>query len=76
MKRSIKKSNEVFLVYLNGVQVNEVKGSNVDKMDVKVFLDEFKDVFSDDLKDLSPKREVDHAIDLVANATPIARAVC
>jgi hypothetical protein len=74
MKRPIKKSNEVFMVYLNGVQMNEVKGSNVDKMDVKVFLDEFKDVFSDDLKDLAPKREVDHAIDLVADAAPIARA--
>jgi hypothetical protein len=74
MKRSIKKSNEVFLVYLNGVQMNEVKESNVDKMDIKVFLDEFKDVFSDDLKDLPPKGEVDHAIDLVADAAFIARA--
>jgi hypothetical protein len=57
MKRSIKKSNKVFLVYLNGVQMNEVKGSSVDKVDVKVFLDKFKDVFSDDLKDLIPLKE-------------------
>jgi hypothetical protein len=74
MKRSIKKSNEVFLVYLNGVQMNEVKGSGVDIMDAKLFLDNFKDVFLDDLKDLPPKREVDHATDLIADAAPIARA--
>jgi hypothetical protein len=73
LKRSIKKMNEVFLIYLNGVQMNEVKGNNIDRMDVKVFLEDFKDVFLDDLKDLPPKREIDHAIDLVAN-TALAKA--
>jgi hypothetical protein len=45
MKRSIRKVNKIFLIYLNGIQMNEVKGNKVDKMDVKVFLEDFRDVF-------------------------------
>jgi hypothetical protein len=58
MKRSIKKNNEVFLVYLNGVQMNEVKGNNVDRMNVKIFLEDFKDVFPKDLKDYLLKEKL------------------
>jgi hypothetical protein len=58
MKRLIKKNNKVFLVYLNGVQMNEVKGNNVDRMNVKIFLEDFKDVFPKDLKDYLLKEKL------------------
>jgi hypothetical protein len=39
---------------------------------VKVFLYDFKDIFSKELNELPPPREVDQAIDLVADIVPIA----
>ena len=40
---------------------------------MKVFFDDFKDIFPEELKELPPTREVDHAIELVADAAPIAK---
>lgn len=38
------------------------------------FLDEFNDVFLDDINELPLEREIDHEIDLVANATMVSIA--
>ena len=35
---------------------------------------DFKDIFPEELNELAPMREVDHAIDLVADGAPIAKA--
>lgn len=40
---------------------------------MKAFLDDFKDVYSEKMNELAPMREVDHAIDMVADATPITK---
>ena len=70
MKRCVRKDHQVFLIYLSEVE-NEIKVNEFNK-GVKVFLDEFKDVFPEELNALPPMREVDHAIDLIADAAPIA----
>ena len=58
--------------------MNEIDDEKKDgirvKEKVKLFLDELKDVFPDEMTKLPPAKEVDHAIDLVADATPIAKA--
>ena len=41
---------------------------------MKVFLDDFEDIFHEELNELPPTREVDHAIDLVANVATVAKA--
>jgi hypothetical protein len=40
---------------------------------MKAFMVDFKDIFSEKMNELPPMREVDHAIDMVADATPIRR---
>ena len=40
---------------------------------VKIFLDNFIDLFPKELKNFPLTREVDHAIELVANAVSIAK---
>ena len=72
MKRYVRKDHQVFLIHLSEVE-NEIKVNEFNK-GVKVFLDEFKDVFPEELNELPPMREVDHAIDLIADAAPIAKA--
>jgi hypothetical protein len=47
-------------------EVKEFKESKIDKMDVKGFLEEFKDhMFPNAIEDLFPTREVDHVVNLV-----------
>ena len=73
MKRSVRKDHQVFLIHLSEVE-KEIKVNEFNK-GMKVFLDEFKDVFPEELNELPPMREVDHAsIDLIVDAAPIAKA--
>ena len=72
MERCVRKDHEVFLIHLSEVE-NKIKVNEFNKR-VNVFLDEFKDVFPKELNELPPMREVDHAIDLIADAAPIAKA--
>lgn len=76
MKRSIRKCQEIFLVHVMELQ-KEIKVNKEEDMALdegKLFLDEFNDIFPDEITKLPPVREVDHAIDLVANAAPVSRA--
>ena len=73
MKRCGRKGHQVFLIHISEVE-NETNDDALSAKGVKVFLDEFKDIFSEELNELPPPREVDHAIDLVADAAPIAKA--
>jgi hypothetical protein len=57
-KQAMKSGDEVFLCI-----IKEAVGSSVPPH-AKPILEEFKDVFPDDLPSLPPKRKVDHAIDL------------
>lgn len=72
MKRSIRKNHEVYLIHMNEVY-NEMK-ENEFSVDVKSFLNEFKDVFPNEIDDLLPTREIDHTKDLITNAAPVAKA--
>ena len=54
-------------------EVKEFKESKIDKMDVKGFLEEFKDMFPNAIEDLFPTREVDHVVNLVVDATLLRR---
>ena len=40
---------------------------------MKVLLDDFKDILPEELKKMLPTREVDHAIELIADAVLIAK---
>jgi hypothetical protein len=73
MKRCGRKGHQVFLIHISEVE-NETKDDDLNTKGVKVFLDDFKDIFPEELNELPPTREVDHAIDLVADAAPVARA--
>ena len=53
---------------------NETKDDALSTKGVKVFLDDFKNIFFEELNELPPTREVDHAIDLIANAALVAKA--
>jgi hypothetical protein len=70
----MEENNKIFFVYVSRFQMNEVNENKVHKMDLKIILEEFKNVFCDDIKDLLPKREFNHAIDLVAYVVPGAKA--
>ena len=72
MKRCVRKDHQIFLIHLSEVE-KEIKVNEFNK-GMKVFLDEFKDVFPEELNELPPMREVGHAIDLIADAAPIAKA--
>ena len=72
MIRCVRKDHQVYLIHLSKVE-NEIKINEFNK-GVKVFLDEIKDVFPEELNELPSMREVDHAIDLIGNAVPIAKA--
>ena len=69
----MRKNHEIFLVNVNEIDDEKKDGVRVKEKE-KLFLDEFKDVFPDEMTELPPAREVDHAIDLVADAAPIAKA--
>ena len=73
MKRCGRKGHQVFLIHISEVE-NETKDDGLSTKRVKVFLDDFKDIFPKELNELPPAREVDHAIDLVANAASIVKA--
>ena len=56
--------------------VYAVKLNPVDKPSAKNkpdWLSNYEDIFPEELTQLPPKREVDHAIDLIPGAQPIAR---
>ena len=72
MKRCGRKGHQVFLIHLNEVENDNKDNESIKK--VNVFLDEFKDVFFEELNELPPRRYVDHAIELVADAAPIVKA--
>jgi hypothetical protein len=57
MKGCIGKNHEVFLIYMS-----EVEDESKDNKGVNEFLDEFKDIFLEELMELPPKRDVDHVI--------------
>ena len=48
-----------------------VKLNPIDKPNA--WLSEYEDIFPKDLTELPPPREVDHAIDLISGAQPVAR---
>jgi len=53
--------------------INElVNGNGMNEMTRKV-LEEYLDVFLANLPSLPPTNEIDHAIDLMSDATPISR---
>ena len=68
MKRYGRKGHQVFLMHIKEVE-NETKEDVLNTKGVNVFLDDFKDIFSEKLNELPPTREVDHAI-----AAPVAKA--
>ena len=72
MKRYGRKDHQVFLIHLSEVE-NEIKDNEIIK-EVNVFMDEFKDVFPEELNELPPMRDVDHTIDLVTDSALIAKA--
>ena len=71
-KRCDRKGHQAFFILLSEVEI-ETRNNGSSTKRVKVFLKNFKDIFFEELKELSPMRKVDHAIELVADATPIAR---
>lgn len=76
MKRSIRKKTLNFLVHVMEIndEVEHVKEGKVATKDVQLFLNEFKGVFLDEMNKLPLVREVDHVVDFISNATPIAKA--
>ena len=66
------KMHYVFSIHLSEVE-NETKENEFIAKGVKVLLDDCKDVFPKELNELPPMREVAHAIDLIADAAPIAK---
>ena len=72
MRRCRRKGHQVSFIHLSEVE-NETKDNEFVTKGVLVFLDDFQDIFPKVLKDLLPMREVDHAIELLANAAPIVK---
>jgi len=72
IKRSIRKNQEVYLIHMR--ELHDERKDNKFSIKVKSFLYEFENVFPNEIEDLPPIREVDHAIDLVANVAPVAKA--
>ena len=73
MKRCARKGHKIFLVHLMEVE-NETKDNEFDTKGVTISLDNFKDIFPEELNELPPMREVDHAIELVADVALIAKS--
>ena len=72
MKRCGRKGHQVFLIHISEVE-NETKDDALNTKGVNVFSDDFQDIFSEELNELPPTREVDYAIDFVANAAHVAK---
>lgn len=69
--RGIRQGCETFLVFANKLE----KEKEPDHPEyVERLLDEYKDVFPDDLPGMPPPRAVDHAIDLYPGTQPYSRA--
>lgn len=61
------------MIHLREVE-NKTKDNEFGTKGVKLFLDEFNlDIFPQELKELPPMREIDHAIELVGNVALIAK---
>ena len=73
MKRCGKKCHQVLLIHISEVE-SETKDDVLNTKAMNVFLDDFKDVFLEELNELPPTREVDHTIDLIVNAAYVAKA--
>ena len=70
-KKAIRRKEEAFWVYVTEV-LEESSTNGNDK--AKTFLQEYADVFPDELpKELPPIRAVDHKIELEPGATPPSR---
>lgn len=75
LKRSLKKNQEVYVVHVHKIeQKMEDKGDGITP-EQEEFLKEFDDLFPFDIPRFPPLREVDHAIDLVVNATLVAKVL-
>ena len=61
MKRCGRKYHQVFLTHLSEVEI-QTKYNKFGTKRVKVYLDDFKDIFFKELKELLPITEMDHAI--------------
>ena len=72
MKRCGRKGHQIFLIHISEVE-NETKDDALNTKGVIVFSDDFQDIFSEELNELPPTREVDYAIDFVANAAHVAK---
>ena len=72
MKRCGRKDHQVFLIHISEVG-NETKDDVLNTKGVNVFLDDLKNIFLEELNELPPTREVDHAIDLVTNTALVAK---
>ncbi|CAF1640944.1 unnamed protein product, partial [Didymodactylos carnosus] len=59
-------------IYLVSVKLTQNDDTNTarNQQQIENLINEYTDVFSDEVKDLPPKRDVDHEIKLVDNTTP------
>ena len=73
IKRSLRKNYEMYLVHVMEWDDGNNK-SKANNKDAESFLSEINDMFPNELKDLSPVREVDYAIELVVDAIPATKA--
>ena len=67
-KRLLRQGCEAYLAY---VVDTERKIPNIKEVEV---VDEFEDVFPNDLPGLPPDREIEFAIELIPGATPVSKA--
>lgn len=56
------KGYQVFFIYVNKI---EIESKSNETKEMKVFLDDFKNIFLEEINELPPIRDVDHAINLV-----------
>ena len=70
MKRSVQKGCKVFAVHI----INNSKENEKSELRNIPVINEFMDVFPDEIPGLPPKRDIDITIDLVPGSVPISKA--
>ena len=73
MERCLGKKQHVFAIDVCKILDESKPGCN-EPINFEDFLTNYQDIFLDELSGMPPQREVDHAIELVARVTPIAKA--
>jgi len=70
MKRAVRKGCKIFAVHI--LNLNEKgEGSSIENIPV---LNEFKDVFPEEVPGLPARRDIDFSIDLVPGSVPVSKA--